>query len=220
VNSSVSRETVGRQVFGDRFQLAVRYEEILRTDGVLRGLVGPREAGRMWERHLFNCAAIGPAIDPGATVADVGSGAGLPGIVLAISRPDLEICLVEPLLRRATFLTEVVDRLDLSGVEIRRDRADALHGKLLVDVVTARAVAPLERLAAWCLPLLRPGGLLLALKGERAVDELVAAEPALPGLGGASWGVDLMGHGMVDPLVRVVRVRRADTDWRGGRAAP
>ena len=156
-------------------------------------------------------------------MADVGSGAGLPGLVLAISRPDLEICLIEPLLRRATFLTEVVDRLGLTGVTVRRDRAEALHGRFLVDVVTARAVAPLDRLAGWCLPLVRPGGMLLALKGERAADELAAAEHLLPALGAASWTVDLMGQGLVgpsDPLVRVVRILRSETDWRAGRVAP
>jgi len=142
-------------------------------------------------------------------VVDVGSGAGLPGLVLAISRPDLSICLVEPLLRRATFLTEVVQRLGLSGVEVRRARAEELHGRLLVDVVTARAVAPLERLAGWSLPLLRPGGVLLALKGDRAKDELAAAEPALPRLGGEFWSVEVLGQGLVDPPVRVVRIVRS-----------
>ena len=218
--SLVSRETVGRQLFGERYELAVRYEEILRTDGVERGLIGPRESGRMWERHLLNCAALGPAVPTGSTVVDVGSGAGLPGLVLAISRPDLAVCLVEPLLRRATFLTEVVQRLGLSGVEVRRARAEALHGRLLVDVVTARAVAPLERLAGWSLPLLRPGGVLLALKGDLAQDELAAAEPALPRLGAASWSIDVLGDGLVDPPVRVVRIVRSEIDWRVDHAAP
>lgn len=218
--SLVSRETVGRQLFGERYELAVQYEEILRTDGVERGLVGPRESGRMWERHLLNCAALGPAVPTGSTVVDVGSGAGLPGLVLAISRPDLSICLVEPLLRRATFLTEVVQRLGLSGVEVRRARAEAMHGRLLVDVVTARAVAPLERLAGWSLPLLRPGGVLLALKGARAPDELAAAESALPRLGGEFWSVEVLGQGLVDPPVRVVRIVRSEIDWRVDHAAP
>ena len=220
MSPAVSRETIGRQLFGDRLELAVRYEEILRTDGVDRGLVGPREADRMWDRHLLNCAVVGPTIASGATVADVGSGAGLPGLVLAISRPDLSICLVEPLLRRATFLTEVVDRLGLSAVEVRRARAEHLHGTLTVDVVTARAVAPLQRLAGWCLPLVRPGGLFLALKGQRAEEELAAAEQMLPGLGAATWTVELAGLGVVDPPVRLVRIRRSGTDWRGGRTAP
>lgn len=221
MESLVSRETVGRQLFGDRYELAVRYEEILRTDGVERGLVGPRESDRMWERHLLNCAALGPAVPAGSTVVDVGSGAGLPGLVLAISRPDLSICLVEPLLRRATFLTEVVQRLGLSGiVEVRRARAEAMHGELLVDVVTARAVAPLERLAGWSLPLLRPGGVLLALKGDRARAELAAAESALPRLGGEFWSVEVLGQGLVDPPVRVVRIVRSEMDWRVGHGAP
>jgi 16S rRNA (guanine527-N7)-methyltransferase len=193
-------------VFGDRYQLAVGYEEIVRTDGVHRGLVGPREADRMWERHLLNCAVVAPAVPPGSHVVDVGSGAGLPGLVLAILRPDLTICLVEPLLRRATFLGEVVERLGLTGVEVRRARAEDLAGDLDADVVTARAVAPLDRLARWCLPLVRPGGVLLALKGARAQEELAAAEFILPGLGATSWTVEIHGVGVVDPPVRVVRI--------------
>lgn len=171
----------------------------------------------MWERHLLNCAVVAPAIPASAQVADVGSGAGLPGLVLAIIRPDLAVCLVEPLLRRATFLEEVVGRLGLTGVQVRRDRAEALHGQLLVDVVTARAVAPLERLATWCLPLVRPGGVLLALKGDRAQDELASAQPALPRLGAESWTVDEMGSGVVDPPVRVVRIVRSGSVQGGTR---
>jgi len=205
----VSRETVRRQIFGDRYDLAVAYEEILRTDGLTRGLVGPREADRMWDRHLLNCAVVAPSIPVGSSVVDVGSGAGLPGLVLAIARPDLTVCLVEPLLRRATFLEEVVFSLGLAGVTIRRDRVEALHGRLRADVVTARAVAPLDRLARWCLPVVRPGGVLLALKGARAEDELATAAPILPGLGAASWHVEILGAGIVDPPVRVVRVHRS-----------
>jgi len=207
-SGGVSRETLRRQVFGDGYDLAVAYEEILRTDGVQRGLVGPRESDRMWDRHLLNCAVVAPAVPIGARLVDVGSGAGLPGLVLAIARADLSICLVEPLLRRATFLDEVVERLNLTGVEVRRARAEELHGDLTADVVTARAVAPLDRLARWCLPLVRPGGLLLAFKGDRAPAELSAAEPALAGLGAVSWSVDILGEGVVDPPARVVRIVR------------
>lgn len=209
-------------MFGQRYQLAVGYEEILRTDGARRGLVGPREADRMWDRHLLNCAVVAPAVAPGSHLVDVGSGAGLPGLVLAILRPDLTICLVEPLLRRATFLGEVVERLGLAGVEVRRARAEDLAGDLNADVVTARAVAPLDRLARWCLPLVRPGGVLLALKGARAQDELTAAESVLPGLGAASWAVETHGAGVVDPPVRVVRIVRSAASgrrYRGRRRA-
>jgi len=199
---------VRRQVFGAGYDLAVAYEELLRTDGVERGLVGPREADRMWERHLLNCAVVAPAVPAGSSVVDVGSGAGLPGLVLAILRPDLRICLVEPLLRRAIFLGEAVDHLGLSGVEVRRARAEDLRGDVQADVVTARAVAPLERLARWCLPLVRPAGLLLALKGDRAQAELDAAAAELPRLGAASWTLEFLGSGVVDPPARVVRIVR------------
>jgi len=205
----VSRETVHRQVFGDRYGLAVRYAEILATDGVERGLIGSRESGRLWDRHLLNCAVIAPAVPPGAVVLDVGSGAGLPGLVLAIARPDLTIHLVEPLLRRATFLTEVVEALELADVQVVRSRAEDLRATLSGDVVTARAVAPLHRLAGWCLPLVRPGGSLLALKGARASAEVAGAAAGLPALGAASWAVELHGVGVVDPPVRLVRVVRS-----------
>lgn len=210
--ATVAQESIRRQVFGSRYDLAVSYEEMLRTHGVRRGLVGPRESGRMWERHLLNCAVLAPAVPTGAQVLDVGSGAGLPGLVLAIARPDLSVCLVEPLLRRATFLQEAVDHLGLRGVEVRRERAEALHGRCAAPVVTARAVAPLQQLARWCLPLVEPGGALLALKGARAREELNLAEAALPGLGAESWTVVAMGAGVVDPPLRVVRIVRSGRD--------
>ena len=160
----------------------------------------------MWERHVLNCAAMAPALPPDASVIDVGSGAGLPGIVVAIARPDLQVVLVEPLLRRATFLQEAVSHLGLSGVEVRRGRAEELHGTLTADVVTARAVAPLDRLAGWCLPLVRPGGSLLAMKGARAEQELESARPVLERLGATACTVETHGEGFVDPPVRLVRV--------------
>lgn len=206
---AVSRETVDRHFFGDRLAMAREYAEVLRTDGITRGLIGPREADRIWDRHVLNCAALAPELPADALVADVGSGAGLPGLVLAIARPDISMRLVEPLLRRATFLSEVVERLGLTGVEVVRDRAEDLPPGWEVDVVTARAVAPLPRLAGWCLPLVRPGGQLLALKGERADHELAEAAGALPRLGAASWEVRLCGEGLLDPPVRVVAIRRA-----------
>jgi len=126
--------------------LAVAYAEALATDGVTRGLIGPREVPRLWERHLLNCAVVAEAIPDGSEVCDIGSGAGLPGLVLSIRRPDLRVTLVEPLLRRTTFLTEVAERLDLTNVEVVRDRAEALHGSRECSVVTSRAVAPLPRL--------------------------------------------------------------------------
>ena len=134
-------------MFHSRLPLAEEYCRLLATDGVVRGLIGPREAPRLWERHLVNCALLAEAIEPEADVCDIGSGAGLPGLVLAIARPDLSVTLVEPLLRRTTFLDEVVAQLDLSNVEVVRARAEELHGQREFSVVTSRAVAPLDRLA-------------------------------------------------------------------------
>lgn len=202
----VSRETAGAELFGNRLPLALAFEALLRSEGIRRGLIGPREADRLWTRHILNCAVIAPAIPSDAQVVDVGSGAGLPGVVLAIARPDLSVRLVEPLLRRATFLAEVVSQLELGEVQVVRERAENLHGTWVADVVTARAVAPLDRLARWCLPLVRTGGLLLALKGDRAEAELAAAEPVLRHLGAVDWRVSEFGTGVVDPVARVVRV--------------
>ena len=192
-----------------------RYADLLATDGVVRGLIGPREVGRLWSRHLANCAVLEELVPPGALVADVGSGAGLPGLPLAIVRPDLRVVLVEPLLRRATFLGEAVAALGLGErVEVLRGRAE--EQTLAVDVVTARAVAPLDRLAGWTLPLARVGGTLLALKGEGAADEVVASASALERLGGGQIEVLTCGATVVEPPTTVVRVVRLTAGRRRG----
>ena len=196
-----------REVFGDRFDDAVRYAELLAEAGVQRGLIGPREVPRLWERHLLNCAVLSEVVPEGVTVCDVGSGAGLPGIPLALVREDLKITLLEPLLRRTTFLTEVVEMLGLDHVTVVRGRAEEVMGKLTpVHVVTARAVAPLDRLATWGVPLLRPYGEMLALKGDTAEEELKAAGTALSKLGAVETSILHVGEGVVDPLSTVVRV--------------
>ncbi|MEU6603927.1 16S rRNA (guanine(527)-N(7))-methyltransferase RsmG [Streptomyces shenzhenensis] len=196
-----------REVFGDRFADAVRYAELLAEAGVQRGLIGPREVPRLWERHLLNCAVLSEVVPEGVTVCDVGSGAGLPGIPLALVREDLKITLLEPLLRRTNFLSEVVELLGLDHVTVVRGRAEEVMGKLPpVHVVTARAVAPLDRLAAWGIPLLRPYGEMLALKGDTAEEELKAAGAALSKLGAVSTSILRVGEGVVDPLSTVVRV--------------
>ncbi|OLZ68462.1 16S rRNA (guanine(527)-N(7))-methyltransferase RsmG [Streptomyces sp. IMTB 2501] len=196
-----------REVFGDRFADAVRYAELLAEAGVQRGLIGPREVPRLWERHLLNCAVLSEAVPEGVTVCDVGSGAGLPGIPLALVRDDLNITLLEPLLRRTNFLTEVVELLGLDHVTVVRGRAEEVLGKLPpVHVVTARAVAPLDRLATWGIPLLRPYGEMLALKGDTAEEELKAAATALSKLGAVETSILHVGEGIVDPLSTVVRV--------------
>ncbi|NEB79731.1 16S rRNA (guanine(527)-N(7))-methyltransferase RsmG [Streptomyces sp. SID14478] len=196
-----------RTVFGEQYQAAVRYAELLADAGVQRGLIGPREVPRLWERHILNCAVLSEVVPENVTVCDVGSGAGLPGIPLALVRPDLKITLLEPLLRRTTFLTEVVELLGLDHVTVVRGRAEEVLGKLPpVHVVTARAVAPLDRLAAWGVPLLRPYGEMLALKGDTAEEEVKSAATALSKLGAVATSVLHVGEDVVDPLSTVVRV--------------
>ncbi|MFE9193164.1 16S rRNA (guanine(527)-N(7))-methyltransferase RsmG [Micromonospora sp. NPDC007208] len=222
-------------LFGDRLDLAAAYAELLATDGVVRGLIGPREAPRIWDRHLLNCAAVAERIPSGATVLDVGSGAGLPGLVLAIARPDLTVTLIEPLARRTSFLIEVVERLGLAkSVRVFRGRADeAASGSsgrdpISGDVVTARAVAPLDRLAGWSLPLAVRGGRLLALKGSSAAAEIEEHAEVVARLGGGEPTVQLCGVGVIDPPTTVVEIVRermvgparpaAKKRARGGRA--
>ncbi|MCX5266211.1 16S rRNA (guanine(527)-N(7))-methyltransferase RsmG [Streptomyces sp. NBC_00199] len=202
-----SAPDVAREVFGDRFDDAVRYAELLAEAGVQRGLIGPREVPRLWERHLLNCAVLSEVVPEGVTVCDVGSGAGLPGIPLALVREDLKITLLEPLLRRTNFLTEVVELLGLDHVTVARGRAEEVMGSMPpVHVVTARAVAPLDRLATWGIPLLRPYGEMLALKGDTAEEELKSATTALSKLGAVGTSILQVGEGVVDPLSTVVRV--------------
>jgi 16S rRNA (guanine527-N7)-methyltransferase len=159
-------------VFASRLALAERYAGWLADAGVVRGLIGPREVPRLWDRHLLNCGVLADAVDQGLRVADVGSGAGLPGLVVAVRRPDLRVTLVEPLLRRSIFLEEVVADLGLDNVEVVRARAEELHGRRTFDVVTSRAVAPMDRLLRWCLPLCGPAGAVLAIKGSRVAEEV------------------------------------------------
>ncbi len=215
-DNAVSRETpsapevAGRVFPHSRLPLAEQYAELLATDGVVRGLIGPREAPRLWERHLMNCALLAELIPDQASVCDIGSGAGLPGVVLAVARPDLQMTLVEPLLRRTTFLIEVVDQLALGNVEVVRGRADVLHGDRRFDVVTSRAVAPLDRLLGWSMPLVRPEGALVAMKGSSVVAEIEAAQEVLASFGCAAPTVHELGRGVVDSTTMAVRVAWAD----------
>jgi 16S rRNA (guanine527-N7)-methyltransferase len=176
------------EVFGPGLERARRYATWLAGAGVERGLLGPREVPRLWDRHLLNSAAVAPVLPRSAQLLDIGSGAGLPGIPLAVARPDLTVTLVEPLLRRSTYLAEVVADLGLDNVTVLRARAeDVPPGQ--ADAAAARAVAPLERLVRLALPAVRPGGVLVALKGRSAEDEVEAALPVLRRLGARSWEV-------------------------------
>jgi 16S rRNA (guanine527-N7)-methyltransferase len=164
----------------------------------------------LWERHVLNSAVLAEAIPDGSTVCDIGTGAGLPGVVLAIARPDITMTLVEPLLRRTTFLDEVVGELGLDHVSVVRGRAEELHGEATFDVVTSRAVAPLERLLGWSMPLVAPTGALVAMKGQSVHAEIVAAGPALATWRCADPEVLELGRDVVDPQTIAVRVSWAD----------
>jgi 16S rRNA (guanine527-N7)-methyltransferase len=171
-------EQLARELYGAAAVQIGSYVDILTSKGMDRGLLGPRESDRVWERHILNSAALADLIAVGSSVIDVGSGAGLPGIPLAILRPDLRITLLEPLLRRSTFLVETLGDLDLAErVSVVRARAEDHRSRY--DVVVARAVAPLDRLIGWCNPLRESGGILLALKGRGAALELERAERVL-----------------------------------------
>ncbi|MGD8199397.1 16S rRNA (guanine(527)-N(7))-methyltransferase RsmG [Ornithinimicrobium sp. W1679] len=204
------------RLFGDRAPLARRYAEELATTGIAHGLVGPREAPRLWERHVLNCVLLERLLAPGSSVIDVGSGAGLPGIVLAVARPDLTVHLVEPLLRRTTWLERTVDLLGLDNAVVHRGRAEQV--RLSAPVVTARAVAALPTLVEWSLPLLEPQGRLLALKGAAAEEELAAAGTLLRTMGVEGAKVLRLEEEGVDPVsvVQIVRPKQLLADGSAG----
>jgi 16S rRNA (guanine527-N7)-methyltransferase len=215
-------EPVGAVValFGDRADLARRFFVHLATSAVTRGLIGPREVPRLWSRHLLNCAAVSELVPAGASVVDVGSGAGLPGIAIAIARPDVSVTLVEPLQRRVSWLEEVVADLGLGNLTVLRARAEEIRGSVGADVATARAVASLPVLAGWCLPLVRPGGLLLAVKGRTAAEELTASVDELTRLGATGWEIRSCGEATLAEPTTVVCVTAGTAARRpsGGRA--
>ena len=207
-------------LFGARVGLAQQYVDSLASDGVLRGLIGPREAGRLWTRHILNSAVVGPLLVSGHRIVDVGSGAGLPGIPLAISRPDCEFVLVEPLERRSVYLAEIIGALELTNCQVVRARADeAIDRCGGADVVTSRAVAPLAKLASWSAPLLRVGGQLLALKGSSAAEEITRDRAAVTATGLVDLEVVIAGTGLIDPVTSIIRGIKIATPTRppGGR---
>src|SRR3954469_25394389 len=209
-------------VFGDRLELAEEYAAILAGAGIERGLIGPGEVDRLWERHILNSAAVGELATAGERIADVGSGAGLPGIPLALARTDLTITLVEPLLRRADFLGEVVAGLGLD-VAVVRGRAEepAVRRQMgEFDAVTSRAVASLDKLGRWCLPLLRPGGRMLAMKGERASTEIDQHLRVLQTLGASDVKVMECGVTYLTPPATVVVAVKTTAVGRRRRPQP
>lgn len=198
------------KVFGPRLEIAERYARILATDGVERGLLGPREVDRIWDRHLLNSAVVGELLDRDARVVDIGSGSGLPGIPLAIARPDLDVVLLEPLLRRSDFLREVVDELGLP-VDVLRGRAEepAVRAKLRgIDAAVSRAVAALDKLTKWSIPLLRQDGLMVAIKGERAPDEVEEHRRVMAAAGAVDVRVVRCGVDVLQQPATVVVARR------------
>ena len=208
-------------VFGDRLDLARRYAELLAGPAVERGLIGPREVDRIWDRHILNSVAVAELIEPGARVVDIGSGAGLPGLPIAIARPDLRVTLLEPMLRRTEFLTEAVAELGLA-VEVVRGRAEepAVRTRLAdSDVVVSRAVASLDKLTRWSFPLLRTGGRMLAMKGDRAEAEVAEGRPRMVALGAADVEVVRCGESYSSPPVTVVIAVRGERRT-GRRRAP
>ena len=198
-------------VFSRQFPLAEKFADLLAREATVRGLIGPREVPRLWDRHILNCAVVTDLIPEGSTVCDIGSGAGLPGIALAIRRPDLRVTLVEPLLRRTTFLDLATSTMELTNVSVHRGRAEELHGEAVFDVVTSRAVAPMDRLTRWSMPLVTDGGLFLAMKGVSAEQELESAAQIIGRLGGADPRVLSVGGDWVTPPVTVVSIRKSGT---------
>ncbi len=222
---------VAQELFGARLPQVKIYAELLLGPGTERGLIGPAEAERIWDRHLVNCGAIAeliPLEQPGAAhggeapveLADIGSGAGLPGIVLAIMLPQIRVTLVEPMARRTTFLLECAAELGLDNVQVRRGRAEELAGEIRADVVTARAVASLDRLAVLAAGLARPGGLVLAIKGAAAGEELDRALPVLRRLGATDAEVVAAGARLLDRPVTVVRFRTGQSSGPGRNRRP
>lgn len=209
-------------MFGSRLPVARKYAELLVSVGAERGIVGPAEAARIWDRHLLNCGVLASLIPATSSLIDVGSGAGLPGLVLAIALPDARVTLLEPMARRVEFLEECVRDLGLGNVEVQRGRAEELAGRLAADMVTARAVAPLDRLVGLTAGLVRPGGNVLAVKGAAAVAELARAQPVLSRFGVSDARIvrATSASGYVTATVVTFSVRAADDRRSLGTAGP
>ena len=206
VETTPAERTAAEKIFGSRLGLAERYVEHLATSGIERGLLGPREVPRLWSRHVLNCAVVADLIAENARVADVGSGAGLPGLCLAIARPDLQLTLIEPLERRVIWLNEVVEDLGLENVRVLRGRAEQVIADVDADVVTARAVSALSTLAGLTIPLLKGQGAVLAIKGRSAEEEIQKAAKVIRKLGGHETTILTAGENLLEEHTTVVRI--------------
>lgn len=203
---SAGESLAAQAIFGARLDLAHRFVAHLATSGIERGLLGPREVPRLWSRHVLNCAVVAEFMEPDARVVDVGSGAGLPGLAIAIARPDLHLELVEPLERRVVWLNEVVDDLELNNVTVHRARAEQMIGTVRGRYVTARAVSALSTLVGWTLPLAEAGGEVLAIKGRSAAEEIGKARQQIRKLGGGAPQVLLAGEAVLEDPTTIVRI--------------
>lgn len=199
---------VAVQLFGERISLAERFVEHLCTTGITHGLLGPREVPRMWSRHVLNCAVLGPELPAGATVADIGSGAGLPGVALALARPDVEFTLIEPMERRVDWLDDVVKDLGLQNVQVIRARAEEVQDEVMADVVTARAVSALRKLIPLTVPLLDDDGELMFFKGRSAPEEIDSAAKTVKRFRLQPPTVQLFGEDLLEEPTTIVRARR------------
>lgn len=207
-------QRAAEELFGDRLDVARQYVSHLCSTGIEHGLLGPREVPIMWSRHVLNCAVLGPELTAGTTVADVGSGAGLPGLALAIARPDVDFILIEPMERRVEWLSTVVEDLQLENVQLIRARAEEVTDEVMAEVVTARAVTALKKLLPMTVPLLADDGELLLIKGRSARGEIAAAGKSFSKHKLAEPTVELLGEGLLEEPSTVVRCRRRSAGRR------